>query len=65
MKWTATRHLQWVIRPTWRTATNFAFHSEFAVHNILQNYIGTGEDDKKPGLILGDNNDLSVLSASV
>jgi hypothetical protein len=24
------------------------------VHNILQYYFGTGEDDKKPGLIPGD-----------
>jgi hypothetical protein len=32
------------------------FHSyrDFAVHNILQYYFGTGEDDKKPGLITGD-----------
>jgi hypothetical protein len=43
-----------VIGPAKRTATNFIFHSRFAVHNILQYYFGTGEDDIQPGSIPGD-----------
>jgi hypothetical protein len=47
----STRHLQWVIKLTCRTANNFIFYSKFAVHNILQHYFVSGEDDKKPGLV--------------
>jgi hypothetical protein len=32
----------------------YKFSVRFAVHNILKYYFGTGEDDKKPGLIPGD-----------
>jgi hypothetical protein len=38
--------LTWVIRPIWHSATNFIFYSKFAVHNILQHYFGTREDDE-------------------
>jgi hypothetical protein len=37
-----------------RIVTNFIFYSRFAVHNILQYYLGTGEDDKNSGSIPGD-----------
>jgi hypothetical protein len=43
-----------VIRLTQHTATNFIFYSRFAVHNILQYYFGTREDDIKPGSIPSD-----------
>jgi hypothetical protein len=52
------RHSRRVIRPTWHTGTNFIFYREFAVHNILHYYFGTGEDDKKPGSIPGDTRKL-------
>ncbi len=45
------QHLRRVIRPTQRTSTNLLFFRKFAVHNILQYYFGTGQDDKKPGSI--------------
>ncbi len=50
----STQHSRRVIRLTRRTATNLTFYSEFAVHNILQYYSVTGEDDKLPGSIPGD-----------
>jgi hypothetical protein len=34
----------------------YKFYGRFTVHNILQYYFGTGEDDIKPGLIPGNTN---------
>ncbi len=68
------QHSQWVPRLTWRTATNFIFYSKFAVHNILQHYFGTGEDDKTQELTPGDTlraevstleSQVSILAAQV
>jgi hypothetical protein len=42
----STQYSRWVIRPTRRTVTNFIFYSKFSVHDILQCYFGTGEDNK-------------------
>jgi hypothetical protein len=42
------------MRLTQRNAANFIFYSRFAVHNILQYYFGTGEDEEKSGSIPGD-----------
>ncbi len=56
----STWHSRQVIRPTWCTTINLIFYSEFAIHNILQYYFGTGQDDKKPGPIPGD----TVIEAS-
>jgi hypothetical protein len=42
----------------------YNFAEEFAVHNILQYYFGTGEDDEKPGSIPGDTvQTLSILDS--
>ncbi len=46
-----TQHSWKVIRLTQSTTINFIFYSEVAVHNILQYYFGTGDDNKWPGLI--------------
>jgi hypothetical protein len=43
----STRHSRQFIRQTQCNATNFIFYSKLAVHNFLQLYFGTGEDDKK------------------
>ncbi len=42
----STQHLRCVIRLTRRTARNFIFYSRTAVHNILQHYFRSEEDDK-------------------
>ncbi len=39
----------------------YKFSFRFAVHNILQYYLGLGEDNKKPGSIPGDTINSKII----